>query len=172
MRRAVPRLLAGLLALGLPAPAAAHDGPPFPIVVDAPMGADLVSVWTDPDIGGGTVFVVIDGPGRNGVRPPDAVHVAVQPVSGRLAEVVQPAEAQPVRRGARFYAEVPLDRGEWWAVRVTVDGPDGRGEVTAEVEATPDGSIGPIGLVVYAIPFMLVAALWIRVTLVRRPGHG
>lgn len=168
MRRAVLRLLAGLLALSLPAPAAAHEGPPFPIVVDAPIGAYLVSVWTDPDIGIGSFFVVIDGPGSDGVRPPDAVHVAVQPLSGRLAEAVHAAEPQAVRRGARFFAEVPFDRGELWRVRVTVDGPDGRGEVAAEVEPTPDGSIGPIGLVVYAVPFLLVAALWVRVTLVRR----
>jgi hypothetical protein len=161
-------LLGGALVLGSATPGAAHDGPPFPIVVDAPMGAYLVSVWTDPDIGIGTFFVIVDGPGENGVRSPDVVQVAVRPASGRLAEVVHTAEPQVVRRGAQYLAEVPFDRGESWHVRVQVIGADGSGEVGAEVVPTPDGSIGPIGLVVYAVPFVLVAALWVRVSLVRR----
>lgn len=164
------RSIAWLVAAAVlePVSGAAHDGPPFPIVVDEPMGAYVVSVWTDPDIGIGTFYVVIGSDGDGAFRPPDVVRVGVAPVSGRLAEAVYDAEPQEVRAGARFFTEVEFDRGEFWRVRVEVAGPDGRGEVSSEVEATPDGSIGPIGLVVYAVPFILVAALWIRVALARR----
>src|SRR5690606_31855498 len=53
-------LVAGLL---LPAPVRAHEGPPFPIIVDERVGPYVVSVWTDPDIGIGTFFVVLEPPG-------------------------------------------------------------------------------------------------------------
>lgn len=158
-----------LLALcGTVLPAAAHEGPPFPIIVDQPVGPYIVSVWTDPDIGTGTFFVVLE-PASDGAMPePSRVEVAVKPVSGRLEEVAYQAEAQPVRYGARYYTEVAFDQGEMWHVRVTIEGPEGGGELTAEVEATPDGTIGPIGLAVYLFPFLAVGFLWLKAYLRRR----
>jgi len=161
-----------LLVLGvtvwLPAsPVAAHEGPPFPLLVDQRVGPRLVSVWSDPDIGTATFFVVME-PVDGGELPASTrVRIGVRPVSGRLDEVVYDAEPQPVRYGARYMAEPELDRGEMWSVRVVVDGPQG-GELTAEVEATPDGSIGPIGLLVYVLPFLAVGLLWLKSVLHRR----
>lgn len=164
------RVAAVALVLGclLPVrPAGAHQGPPFPILADRRTGPYTVSVWTDPDIGTATFFVVLEAPEDR--RPPPArVRVGVQPVSGRRAEAVFEAAPQPVRRGARYFAAVPLDRGGMWRVRVSLDGPQGRGLLTAEVEATPDGTIGPIGLVVYAVPFLAVGFLWLKAVLRRR----
>jgi hypothetical protein len=110
----------------------------------------------------------------NGVAfvPPTAVRVAVTPVSGRLAEAVYAARAERVRRGARFFAEVGFDRGEAWRVRVIVESPAGGGELASQVEATPDGSIGPVGLALYSFPFVLVAVLWWRVSIERRRPPG
>src|SRR5215510_7571836 len=34
----------------------AHEGPPYPIMVDKMIGPCLVSVWADPDVGIGTYF--------------------------------------------------------------------------------------------------------------------
>src|SRR5690606_11844019 len=99
---------------------------------------------------------------------PSAVEVGVRPVSGRLAEAVYAAEAQDVRYGARYYAEVTFDQGELWHVRVRIDGPGGGGTLEAEVEATPDGTIGPIGLVLYLLPFLAVGFLWLKAYLRRR----
>lgn len=157
-----------LTTLGPPGPARAHEGPPFPIIMDRTVGPYLVSVWTDPDIGTGTFFVVLE-PQEGRVLPPGTeVHVGVRPVSGRLAEAVYTAVPQEVRYGARYFAEVQFDRGEMWHVRVRLAGPEGGGEVTAEVEATPDGSIGPIGLVVYLLPFLAVGFLWLKAVLRKR----
>jgi len=157
----------------------AHEGPPFPILVDQRIGSMLVSVWTDPDIGTGTFFVVLE-PADGGTLPDDVdVEVGVMPVSGRLAEVRYPAEPQQVRYGARYYTEVQFDHGEWWKVRVLLRSVAGTGELTAEVEATPDGTIGPISLVVYLLPFLAVGFLWLKAVLrrrgptySRRPEHG
>lgn len=163
------RLVAALLLLAwTPRALLAHEGPPYPIHVDQPVGPWIVSVWTDPDIGIGTFFVVLQAPGDDALVTPSSVRIAVRPVSGRLPEAVYEAEPQRVRRGARYMAEAEFDRGEWWDVRVVLEGPEGGGELVSRVEATPDGSIGPIGLVIYALPFVAIAALWWRAATVRR----
>lgn len=153
-------------------PAAAHAGPPFPIVEDRRAGPYLVSVWSDPDIGTGTFFVLLAAPAGGRLAPPRAVRIGVQPVSGRLPEAVHEAVAQKVRTGARFYAEVPFDRGGRWRVRVAVASSEGAGEVLAEVEPTPDGTLGPFSLALYAIPFLAVGFLWLKAALRRRGEAG
>lgn len=140
----------------------AHEGPPFPIIVDERVGPYVVSVWTDPDIGVGTFFVVIEPPDGAELVPVNSVSVGVVPTSGRLAEAVYEAEPQNVRYGARYYTEVAFDQGEFWNVRIRIDGAEGGGELTSEVEATPDGTIGPISLVLYLLPFLAVGFLWLK----------
>jgi hypothetical protein len=169
IRRLAVAALAGLLAGSLPVrTAAAHAGPPFPILVDRRVGPYVASVWTDPDIGTGIFFVVLEAPEGRRLPARTAVRIGVAPVSGRRAEVLREAVSQPVHDGARFYAEVPFDRGGRWHVRVLLDGSEGGGTLAAEVEATPDGTIGPGGLVLYLLPFLAVGGLWLKATLRRR----
>lgn len=163
--------LAGFLVLLwtlLPRPLRAHEGPPFPIVVDHEVGSMLVSIWTDPDIGTGTFFVVIE-PAGDAELPGDLrVHVGVRPQSGRLEESIYEAAPQQVRYGARYYAEVEFDQGEWWDVRVIVESRAGSGIITSEVEATPDGALGPFSLVLFLLPFLAVGYLWLKAALAKR----
>lgn len=170
MRRSTRRRAVAMLLLLAAAPRAliAHEGPPFPIILDASVGPWMVTVWTDPDIGIGTFYVVFEAAEGRPFVEPTSVRVGVRPVTGRLDEGVYDATPERVRRGARYVAEVEFDRGEFWDVRVVIEGPRGGGELTSQVEATPDGSIGPIGLVVYSVPFVLVALLWWRASVVRR----
>lgn len=165
MRRTLAAAIS-LLAIG--GPAHAHEGPPFPIVVDETLGPYVVSVWSDPDIGTGSFFVVLEAAGGAPLPAGAVVRIGVRPTSGRLGEVVYRAEPQPVRYGERHFAEVEFDRGEVWAVRVVVSGPAGGGEVQTTVEATPDGTIGPIGLLLYALPFAAVGFLWLKAAVRRR----
>lgn len=153
-----------LLAALLSRPAAAHQGPPFPILVDQKAGPWIASVWTDPDIGTGIFYVLLD---ENAPAPAE-VRIAVQPVTGRLPEAVHDAEAQPTRQGLRFYAEVPFDAGGHWRVRVMLTGPAGSGELISQVEPTPDGTLGPLELVLYLLPFLAVGFLWTKAVLRRR----
>ncbi len=162
-RLAVPALVLWSLLPALPA--RAHLGPPFPILTDRRLGPYVASVWTDPDIGTGTFYVVFEG------RHPPAgtrVRIGVRPLSASRAETLHQAAPQPVRSGASYFAAIPLDRGGMWRVRVLLDGREGRGTLSAEVEATPDGTIGPIGLVVYALPFLAVGFLWLKAVVRRR----
>lgn len=147
----------------------AHEGPPFPIIVDEDVGPYLVSVWTDPDIGIGTFFVMFDPKSDNhSTDDISSVEIGVEPVTGRLDEAIYSFEEQPARSGARYWTEVEFDKGEFWTVRVKIEGEGFSKELYSEVEATPDGTIGPIGLLIYAIPFIGVGILWFRAIIVRR----
>jgi hypothetical protein len=54
-------------------PARAHEGPPFPIVVDQRRGNHLVSIWADPDVGTGLVYVVVEAASGAAYVPPSSV---------------------------------------------------------------------------------------------------
>ena len=166
-----------LLALGClllaAAPALAHEGPPFPILMDRPAGPYVASVWTDPDVGTGIFFVILEPSAGKTLPERTRVRIGVQPVSGRLPEAVYTAEARSTRQGIRYFTEVSFDRQEMWKVRILLDGSDGRGELTTEVEPTPDGTIGPIALLIYPLPFLAVGFLWLKAALRRRsPGSS
>lgn len=156
-------LLAFALCGLLPArPVHAHQGPPFPILEDRRVGPYVASVWTDPDIGNGTFYVILEAPQGRNLPARTRVRIGVQPTSGRPGEAVYEAAPQPVREGARYFTTVPFAHGGMWRVRVLLDGPQGGGMLTTEVEATPDGTIGPIGLVLYMLPFLAVGFLWLK----------
>jgi len=144
--------------------ARAHSGPPFPILVDQRVGPYVASVWTDPDIGTGTFFVILEAPKGGSLPARAAVRIGVQPVTKRLPEVFYEAAPQPVKEGARYFAAVKFDQGGLWHTRILIDG----GELKADVEPTPDGIIGPFASLVYALPFLGIGFLWIKAALRRR----
>lgn len=159
----------GLWLFLLSSTAKAHEGPPFAIIIDEEVGPYLVSVWTDPDIGIGTFYIVFD-PKTEGHSTDDisSVEIGVEPVSGRLEEEFYSFEEQRARSGARYWTEVEFDKGEFYSLRINIKGEGFKKEMISEVEATPDGTIGPIGLLIYAIPFIAVGALWFRTIIAKR----
>jgi hypothetical protein len=172
-RRPVFLLILGWLSAAVPAaPAQAHQGPPFPILEDQRVGPYVASVWTDPDIGTGTFYVVLEAPEGKSLPERTRVRIGVQPVSGRLPETVYTAEAQNGSQKGHYYTAVSLDRQEMWKVRVLLDGSNGGGELATQVEATPDGTIGPIALFIYPLPFLAVGFLWLKAALRRRAEGG
>jgi hypothetical protein len=159
-------LLAGvLLAIGslltATRQASAHEGPPYPILVDKMIGPCLVSVWADPDVGVGTFFIILDPP-RGGTLPEDVtVEIGVRPVSGRLAEARYKAGREGLRSRTQFKAETPFDAQERWLTRVVLKSSQGGGEATVEVEVTPPG-YGRWDLLLYLFPFLAVGFLWLK----------
>jgi hypothetical protein len=137
----------------------AHSGPPFPIVSSRAAGAYEISVWTDPDTtddgsAGGQFWVTL--------RPSSGVPPADRP------DQTHTATAEPVARDAAHrFAALPMDREGRFHVRVTVDGPLGHAAVEADVDATYDLRPPPAMLAMYAIPFVLVGFLWIKLLLNR-----
>lgn len=145
----------------------AHDGPPYAILVDKAVGPCVMSVWADPDIGTGTFFIILEPP-PNGALPEDIkVRVAVQPVSGRLQEVVYLAVRESLSGQVQYKSEVQLDAQELWRVRVMIESARGSGEIATQVEATPPG-VGRWGILLYLFPFVAVGVLWVRAILYRR----
>ena len=139
------------------APAAsAHEGPPFPLVVDQKADRYVVSIWTDPDVGTALFFVIINTP----EPPPDLrVQIGVQPVSGRLPEAFYAAERENVQGQVQYRTQVHFDAQEVWRVRVRLESAQGSAETFATVEATPPG-YGRWDLLVYLLPFLAVGVLW------------
>lgn len=158
-----------LFALLFWTPAAhAHQGPPFPILVDQKVGPYVASVWTDPDVGTGTFFVVLEPPEGRSLPAKTRVRIGLQPVSRRLAEAVYEAGPQPVEHGARYFLTAPLDKAEMWRVRVLLESPEGGGELAGQVEATPDGTLGPWASLIYLVPFAGLGFLWLKAAMRRR----
>jgi hypothetical protein len=142
-------------------PASAHEGPPYPILVDKMVGPCLVSVWADPDVGIGTFFIILDPP-KGGTVPPDVtVEIGVRPVSGRLAEASYQAQRENLRDRLQFKAEVPFDAQERWLTQIRLRSSQGSGEEAVEVEVTPPG-YGRWDLFWYLSPFLAVGFLWLK----------
>ena len=150
------------LVLLLGSVAVAHDGPPFPIIVDQQVGPCIISVWTDPDIGQGSFFIITQG------APGDlTVQLAVQPASGRLPEATYSAVREDLRGQVQYKTMVNFDVQEQWRVRVKLSSSRGNGETMAFVEATPQG-LGRWDLLLYLLPFLAIGFLWLRAFATKR----
>jgi hypothetical protein len=160
-------VLAVCFILSLSLNTIAHEGPPFPIIVDKSVGPCIASVWTDPDVGESTFFVIINAPPGGAIPTDLKVELGVQPTSGRLSEVVYPTQRQDLRDQVQYKALVFLDAQEMWRVRVVLTSAQGSGEASATVEATPPG-YGRWDLLIYLLPFVAVAFLWLRAVTRRR----
>ncbi len=141
----------------------AHEGPPYPLFVDKNVDPYVISVWTDPDVGTGLFFVILNGTDA----PSDLrVQIGVQPVSGRLPEAFYNAERQQVQGQVQYRAQVQFDTEELWQVRVRLESARGNAETTASVEVTPPG-YGRWDLLVYLMPFLAIGLLW-AISMIRK----
>ncbi len=121
----------------------------------------MISVWTNPDVGTGSFFVLVD-PQAGGKIPSDLkMDVAVQPISGRLPEKHYAAWRENLRGQVEYKAMVPFDVQETWRVRVTLNSAAGSGEAVANVEVTPPG-LGRWDMLLYLLPFLGVGFLWFK----------
>ena len=157
-------LATALLVLSFSVHALAHDGPPFLIVVDQQVGPSIISVWTDPDIGEGSFFVIPQAPPPNDLT----VQVAVQPTSGRLPEATYTAVREDLKGGqVQYKTMVAFDVQENWRVRISLQSAQGSGETIAFVEPTPEG-LGRWDLLIYLLPFLAIGFIWLRAFLSKK----
>lgn len=156
-----------LMAIGLSVPACAHNGPPFPIFENRAFGPMTVSAWSNPDVGTGSFFVLID-PAKGAEVPSDLkVEIGVRPVSGRLPEAVYTAWRERLKGQVEYKAVVPFDAQEMWRVRVLLTSSKGGGEATTDVEVTPPG-LGRWDLLLFLLPFLGVGLLWFKAVKTKR----
>jgi hypothetical protein len=162
-------LAVGLILTGLssPRPALAHVGAPYPVLLEQPVGPYVASALADPDVGTGTFYVLVSLPDDQPIPPGTSVTLWVEPEDGHQAPAGHPAEREETRYGERFVARVPFDAEGPWQVRLVIDGPAGAGETSFTVRVTPSG-IGWLASVACLIPFLILAALWMRGALRQR----
>jgi hypothetical protein len=149
-------LLAGLLPAGV---ALAHTGPPFVVLSERPVGPYTATVWADPDVGAGSFIIEAS---RAGAALPEgaSVTVSARPLGGGGGEVSGPAERQETNGGRVFLATLPLGGEGDWEARVTIEGPDGRGEAGFQLQVTP-AIEGWVTTTLCMLPFALVGAAWL-----------
>src|ERR1700753_1582269 len=154
------------MAICTSAPAWAHIGPPYPILENRKIGNLTVSVWSNPDVGTGSFFIMIDPPKGATVPADMKVQVIVQPVSGRLPEAAYDAWRQQLRNRVEFKADVPFDKEETWRIRFVLASAQVSGETSVDVPVTP--TLGRWSLLFFLLPFLAIAALWLRAIRVRQ----
>lgn len=150
-----------LLILLMARQAQAHEGPPFPILMDQPAANYKVSVWADPDIGEALFYIIVETP--DGEQPAELPSVSMwtEPTSGRLPKETWLAEKMALRNQLQFEAHPEFDQRDFWTVGFTVTPPGGSpAELTTEVESTPPG-YGRWDLVIYLFPFALLGGMWV-----------
>src|SRR6202047_4447892 len=95
------------------------------------------------------------------------IDLGIQPVNGRLGEVIYSTRREDLRGQAEYKTEVNFDRPEFWHVGVVLHSSQGHGESTASGEATPAG-FGRWDLLLYSLPFVGVGFLWFKAVTARR----
>ena len=155
------------LSLCLVPQSEAHNGPPFPIITDQRVGPCIISLWTHPDIGTGTFFVMVDPPPGGKVPGDLVVQIGVQPVSGRSPEVLYPTRIEDLRGQLEYKTEVQFDQQDFFKIRLILASSAGGGEALSQVEATPMG-YGRWDLLLFLLPFLGVGFLWFKIAAKRR----
>lgn len=146
----------------------AHEGPPFPILVDEPLADYVVSVWADPDIGEARFFIIVETAEGDPPEGPPSVTMWTEPESGRLARETWKGTRQSLKNKIQFQATPYFDQRDFWSVGFQISPPgDQPHELTARIESTPPG-LGPWDFAIYLFPFLLFGGMWAVAILRRR----
>jgi hypothetical protein len=161
-------LFALLFAAGICVPAQAHIGPPYPIMQNRKVGPFNVEVWSNPDVGTGSFYIIVDPPKGSGLRVPAdmKVQVSVQPVSKRLPVATYGTWREKLLDHVEFKTLVPFDKQEMWHVRITFSSSTAEGEADTDVPVTPT-LLGRWDLLLFLLPFLGIGILWFKAASVK-----
>ncbi len=150
-------------------PAWAHIGPPYPIMQNRKVGPFNVEVWSNPDVGTGSFYVIVDPPKGSALTVPAdmKVQVAVQPESKRLPAAVYSAWREKLLDHVEFKTLVPFDKEETWHVQITFSSSTANGEADTDVPVTPT-LLGRWNLLLFLLPFVGIGVLWFKAVTVKR----
>jgi hypothetical protein len=162
-------------AIGSSAVLEAHNGPPFPVITDRTIGNYVVSLWADPDASDdgdadGRFWVVVSPVAKDTRLPDDTVvRISIWPSEhpdSIRTETAMPDGQEVSRRTAAFV----IDREGKYGVKAAIGGPLGPAEVQAVVDAQYDARPRPALIAVFALPFVLIGFVWLKL-LMRRRAH-
>jgi hypothetical protein len=157
-----------LFASCIPVPAWAHIGPPYPIIQNRKVGPYNVEVWSNPDVGTGSFYVVIDPPKGSSLTVPTdmKVQVSVQPVSKRLPIATYNTWREKLLDHVEFKTVVPFDKEEMWHVHIAFASSTASGEADTDIPVTP-ALLGRWDLLIFLLPFLGVGVLWFKAASVK-----
>lgn len=144
----------------------AHEGPPYPIVVDHAFNQSKLSIWADPDTGEGTFSFYIEG--GNSMEQ-ISIELEASPADNLEKKLYAIAQYNPDNKNYISYiAKVPFDREALWNITFKLK----RGEeiLTTKmipVEVTPPGPTR-WEFAIFLIPFVIIGFIWVRVLLFKR----
>lgn len=147
----------------------AHEGPPFPILVDHKFGEYKLSVWADPDTENGTFTFYPEG---ENLKKDDLYFEIKAHPQGRPEPILKSTALIPTEDKGRYSytATLPFPTNETWDIIVVVKNKqngDTLTSTTVPVEVTPPGP-NKTEFVVYTLPFLLVAFIWVKVMIHKR----
>lgn len=159
-----------LLSLSVISEAHAHEGPPFPILVDQKFLDHKLSVWADPDTGNGLFLFYPEGEKLN---PNDYLYeVITSTKNGEQKELLAGISMRSVDEKGKFTftVSVPFTREAIWNIQILVKNKQ-NGDIvldqTIPVEVTPPGP-NRLESLIYLIPFLLLGGIWIKVVIHKR----
>ncbi len=157
------------LALCVCAPAWAHIGPPYPIMQNRRVGPFQVEVWSNPDVGTGSFYIIIDPPKGSGLTVPAdmKVQVSVQPLSKRLPVATYGAWREKLLDHVEFKTLVPFDKEGMWHVHIAFSSATANGAADTDVSVTPT-LLGRWDLLLFLLPFLGIGVLWFKAASVKR----
>jgi hypothetical protein len=169
MMRSYSKLAIAFFALCICVPAQAHIGPPYPIMQNRKVGPFNVEVWSNPDVGTGSFYVIVDPPKGSGLTVPAdmKVQVAVQPVSKRLPVAVYTAWREKLLDHVEFKALAPFDKEEMWHIHIAFSSATANGVADTDVPVTP-ALLGRWDLLLFLLPFLGIGVLWFKAASVKR----
>jgi len=151
----------------------AHNGPPFPVVTDKSVGNYVVSLWADPDASDdgdadGQFWVMVNPATRGTPLPGDTVvQISIWPIEQR--DAIRTAVAQPDGREAgRRSAAFVIDHEGKYGIKAAIAGSLGPAELDAVVDAEYGTRPQRFLIAVFALPFVLIGFVWIKLLLRRR----
>ena len=150
---------AALVTVLLAATSSAHDGPPFPVVVDQAFAGRILSIWADPDVGIGTFYVYVE-PAEAGADGLGRIELRAVPGDSRWKEASSALEPADEKAPYQLIGEIAFEARGPWTVSFTQ--PSSGEVLELEIEVTPPGSFGPIDLLWFAGPFLAVGVLWVK----------
>ena len=168
LRQLVCCLASFLLLCGTSALAHDHHAPPARIITDEQLGPWTISVWVQQHMDTGRFFVQVrPSSGATSPAVPDdlKVEIGVQPASQTSPEIFYLASRESPDE--QYEADAPFDAEKSWQIRVRLQSSRGVNETTTYIGASSPG-LGQWQLLLYALPFLSVGGLWLRVYRLRR----
>lgn len=137
----------------------AHEGPPYPILVNKDIGKDTLSIWADPDVGEGTFQFFLEA-GNDFEISTISIDVQAVAPDGTYDQKIYKAEHVT---NDTLLLKIPFSvEGEWTLHILPNNGEWPNEEVILKVDVTPPGP-SKLEFAVYLIPFILVGLIWIKI---------